>query len=115
MARVKRGVIKTKKRKKILKLARGFRAPYSTKKKFAKEALLHAFRHAYQGRKQKKRDFRRLWQVRINAGVRPFGLNYSKFIYLLKQKNINLNRKVLSELAKDYPEIWQKLVDYVKA
>lgn len=114
MARVKRGVIKNKKRKKILKLAKGFRAPYSTKKKFAKEALLHAFKYAYIGRKQKKRNFRRLWQVRINAGVRPYGLNYSKFIHLLKQKNINLNRKVLSEIAQNYPQIWEKIIEYVK-
>jgi len=114
MARVKRGVIKNKKRKKILKLAKGFRAPYSTKKKFAKEALLHAFKYAYIGRKQKKRNFRRLWQVRINAGVRPYGLNYSKFIHLLKQKNVNLNRKVLSEIAQNYPQIWEKIIEYVK-
>ncbi|GBD34697.1 50S ribosomal protein L20 [bacterium HR35] len=115
MARVKRGVIKNKKRKKILKLAEGFRAPYSTKKKFAKEALLHAFKYAYLGRKQKKRNFRKLWQVRINAGVRPYGLNYSKFIHLLKEKNINLNRKVLSEIAQNYPQVWEKLVEYVKS
>ncbi len=115
MARVKRGKIKLKKRKKILKLAKGFRAPYGTKKKFAKEALLHAFKYAYIGRKQKKRNFRRLWQVRINAGVRKYGLNYSKFIYLLKQKNLNLNRKVLSELAINYPNIFEKLVEYVKS
>jgi len=115
MARVKRGKIKTKKRRKILKLAKGFRAPYGTKKKFAKEALLHAYKYAYIGRKQKKRRFRRLWQVRLNASLRPFGLNYSKFIHLLKQKNINLNRKVLSELALNYPDLWEKIVEEIKA
>lgn len=115
MARVKRGIIKSKKRKKILKLAKGFRAPYGTKKKFAKEALLHAYKHAYQGRKQKKRDFRRLWQVRINAALRslPYKLNYSKFINLLKKNNIELNRKVLSELAINYPEKFNKIVENV--
>lgn len=115
MARVKRGKIKTKKREKILKLTKGFRSPYSTKKKFAKEALLHAFKYAYIGRKQKKRNFRRLWQVRINAYLRNKGLKYSEFMNLLKTKNVALNRKVLSELAANYPEVFDKIIDFVKA
>ncbi len=114
MVRVKRGKIKAKKRRKILKLAKGFRAPYSTKEKFAKEALLHAFRHAYIGRKEKKRNFRRLWQVRLNAALRPLGLKYSSFIRSLKEKNINLNRKILSELALNYPDVFEKLIKQVK-
>lgn len=115
MARVKRGKIKAKKRRKILRLVKGFRAPYGTKKKFAKEAILHAFKYAYIGRKQKKRNFRRLWQVRINAALRPLGLKYSTFIHSLKEKNINLNRKTLSELALNYPNIFEKLVNQVKS
>jgi large subunit ribosomal protein L20 len=113
MARVKRGKIKIKKRRKILKLVKGFRRPYSTKKKFAKEAILHAYKYAYIGRKQKKRNFRRLWQVRINSALREKGLKYSKFIHLMKEKNINLNRKVLSELAQNYPVIFEKIVSEV--
>ncbi len=114
MARVKRGKIKAKKRRRILKLTRGFRAPYSTKEKFAKEALLHAFRHAYIGRKEKKRNFRRLWQVRLNAALRPLGLKYSSFMHSLKEQNIILNRKTLSELALNYPDVFEKLIKQVK-
>ena len=110
MTRVKRGKIKTKKKRKILKLVKGFRQPYSTKKKFAKEAILHAYKYAYLGRKQKKRNFRKLWQVRINAALRQKGLKYSQFIHLLKEKNIELNRKMLSELAQNYPFVFEKIV-----
>ena len=110
MARIKRGKIKTKKRRKILKLTKGFRQPYSTKKKFAKEALLHAYKYAYINRKQKKRNFRKLWQVRINAALRGKGLKYSQFLHLLKEKNIGLNRKALSELAQNYPVVFEKII-----
>ena len=113
MSRVKRGKIKVKKRRKILRLVKGFRRPYSTKKKFAKEAILHAYKYAYIGRKQKKRNFRRLWQTRINAYLREKGLNYSNFIHSLKEKNINLNRKVLAELAQNYPNIFEMIVKEV--
>lgn len=114
MARVKRGKIKLKKRRKILKLTKGFRAPYSAKEKFAKEALLHAFKYAYFGRKEKKRNFRRLWQVRLNAALRPLGFKYSSFVHTLKEKNINLNRKVLSELALQHPSLFEKVINYLK-
>ncbi|GIW67341.1 MAG: 50S ribosomal protein L20 [Candidatus Parcubacteria bacterium] len=110
MSRVKRGKIKAKRRRKILKLVKGFRQPYSTKKKFAKEAILHAYKYAYIGRKQKKRNFRNLWQVKINAALRQKDLKYSQFIHLLKARNINLNRKILSELAQNYPAIFEKIV-----
>jgi len=113
MARVKRGKIKIKKRRKILKLVKGFRRPYSTKKKFAKEAILHAYKYAYIGRKQKKRNFRKLWQTRINAALKEKGLKYSHFLHLMKEKNINLNRKVLAELAQNYPVIFEKIVSEV--
>jgi large subunit ribosomal protein L20 len=113
MARVKRGKIKIKKRRKILKLVKGFRRPYSTKKKFAKEAILHAYKYAYIGRKQKKRNFRKLWQTRINAALKAKGLKYSHFLHLMKEKNINLNRKVLAELAQNYPVIFEKIVSEV--
>jgi large subunit ribosomal protein L20 len=113
MARVKRGKIKLKRREKILRLVKGFRKPYSTKKKFAKEAILHAYKYAYIGRKQKKRNFRRLWQVRINAALKEKGLKYNNFLHLMKEKNINLNRKVLSELAQNYPLIFEKIISEV--
>jgi large subunit ribosomal protein L20 len=113
MARVKRGKIKVKKRRKILRLVKGFRRPYSIKKKFAKEAILHAYKYAYIGRKQKKRNFRRLWQVRINSALKAKGLKYSNFIHLMKEKNIDLNRKVLAELAQNYPVIFEKVVNEV--
>lgn len=115
MSRVKRGVIKNKKRKKLLKLVKGFRAPYGTKKKFAKEAILHAFKHAYVGRKEKKRNFRRLWQVRINAYLRQKGLKYSSFTGLLKKQKVDLNRKVLSELVQNYPFVFDKIIDSVRS
>jgi len=114
MSRVKRGKIKAKKRRKILKLTEGFRTPYSTKKKFAKEAILHKFKYAYIGRKQKKRNFRRLWQVRLNAYLRNRRLKYSEFIHSLKEKNIELNRKVLGELALNYPNVLDKIIDYAR-
>lgn len=114
MARVKRGIIKSKKRKKILKLVKGYRRPYGTKKRFAKEALLHAGKRAYEGRKQKKRDFRRIWQVRVNAYLRNKGLKYSEFIHKLKEKNVFLNRKVLSEIAQHHPLAFDKIIEKVK-
>jgi large subunit ribosomal protein L20 len=113
MTRVKRGKIKTKKRRKILRLVKGFRRPYSTKKRFAKEAILHAYKYAYLGRKQKKRNFRRLWQVRIKAVLNAKGLKYNDFIHSMKEKNVELNRKVLAELAQNYPAIFEKVVSEV--
>lgn len=114
MARVKRGIIKHKKREKILKLTKGFRGHYSKKKKFAKEALLHAFKHSYEDRKKKKRNFRRLWQIRINAAARNYNLTYSNLINQLKKNNIALNRKILSQLAKDHNSIFASLLEHVK-
>ncbi|BCX15368.1 MAG: 50S ribosomal protein L20 [Candidatus Parcubacteria bacterium] len=114
MARVKRGTIKHKKREKILKLTKGFRGHYSKKKKFAKEALLHAFKHSYEDRKKKKRDFRRLWQIRINAAARTHNLTYSTLINRLKKNNIALNRKILSQLAKEHSSIFTRLLEYAK-
>ncbi len=85
MTRVKRGVIANKRRKNVLKYTKGFRWSRKSKERAAKEALLHAWVHAFRGRKEKKRDFRRLWQVKINAAVRPEGLNYNRFISALKK------------------------------
>ncbi|MEK9183886.1 MAG: 50S ribosomal protein L20 [Patescibacteria group bacterium] len=114
MTRVKRGTIATKKRKKILKYTKGFRWGRKSKERAAKEALLHAWSHSFRGRKERKRDFRALWQVKINAAVRDEGLSYSKFISLLKNKNIKLDRKILADLAENQPEVFRKIVTQVK-
>ena len=111
MARVKRGKIKTKKRKKLLKLAKGYKWQRKSKKKFAKEAILHAGVKSYRGRKEKKRNFRRLWQVQINAFLRNRNLKYSQFIHQLKENNINLDRKILAELAINYPHILDNIIE----
>jgi len=99
MARAVNGTISRKRRKKILKLAKGFRSMRSKNFRKAKEAVMKALSYAYRDRRTRKRDFRRLWIARINAAVRAEGLTYSKFMYGLKKANINLNRKVLSNMA----------------
>jgi len=114
LTRVKRGKIAHKKREKILKYTKGFRWGRKSKERAAKEALLHAWTHAFRGRKEKKRNYRQLWQVQINAAVRPYGLTYSKFIAGLKKKNILLDRKILADLAQNEPQIFEKIVEKVK-
>ena len=98
MVRVKRGNVARKKRKKVLKLAKGFKGAHSSLFRTAKQQVMKALRYSYCGRKQKKRQYRRLWITRINAGLVNYGISYSKFIYLLKKYHIVLNRKVLSQL-----------------
>lgn len=114
MSRVKRGVNANRKRKKILKYTKGFRWDRKTKERAAKEALLHAWTHAFSGRKQKKRDFRTLWNVRINAAARDNGVTYSKLINKLKLANIKLDRKILSALAQQEPKVFAKIVAAAK-
>nr|MBO4517321.1 50S ribosomal protein L20 [Clostridia bacterium] len=97
--RIKRGVNGVKKRRKILKLAKGYFGGRSKRYRVAREAVMKAQLYAYVGRKAKKRDFRALWIARINAACRLNGLSYSKFMFGLKNAGINLNRKVLSEIA----------------
>nr|YP_009393737.1 ribosomal protein L20 [Caloglossa beccarii]ARW62299.1 ribosomal protein L20 [Caloglossa beccarii] len=99
MTRVKRGNIARKRRKKILKLAKGFRGSHSKLFRIAKQQVLKALKYSYIGRKNKKRDYRRLWITRINAAVRIYKINYSQFIYFLKKSNIALNRKMLAQLS----------------
>ena len=113
MTRVKRGTIANKRRKKLLKAAKGFKWGRKTKYRAAKEALYHAWRNAFIGRKLKKRDMRRLWQIKINAAVRmnsENGMNYSRFINGLKKANIELDRKVLAELAENHPEVFKEII-----
>ena len=114
MARVKGGMTTRRKHKKVLKLANGYWMSRSKQIKKAKEAVLHAGQYAFNGRKLRKRDFRQLWIVRLNAAVRQAGLSYSKFIALLKAKNVAIDRKVLSQIAVDHPQVFAKLVEKVK-
>ena len=114
MVRVKRGKTSHKRRKKVLKETKGFRWGRKSKYKLAKNALQHALLHSYRDRKRKKREFRRLWQVQINAACRKFGFAYNKFIHGLKEKNIQLDRKVLAQLAKDHLQIFEKVVEKLK-
>ena len=114
MVRVKRGKSAHKRRKHLLKYAKGFRWGRKSKYKLAKDALLHAWKYAYRDRKVKKREFRALWQTQINAACREQGISYSKFIYGLKQKKIELDRKILSDLAQSEPEVFKKIVAKIK-
>lgn len=114
MARVKRGVTARKRHKKILKLAKGYRGRAKNCFRVAIEKVEKALRYAYRDRRNKKRDFRGLWIQRINAAVREYGLVYSQFMRGIKALNISLNRKMLSELAIQHPESFEKLVNQVK-
>ena len=98
MVRVKRGNIARQRRKKVLKLAKGFKGAHSCLFRTAKQQVMKALKYSYNGRKQKKRQYRRLWIVRINAGLIDTKLSYSSFICLLKKSGIALNRKILSQL-----------------
>ena len=103
-----------KRRKHLLKYTKGFRWGRKSKFRLAKEAVMHAWTHAYAGRKKKKQDFRQLWQTQINAACRKNGLTYSRFIFLLKKKKIGLDRKILSNLAQNNPEIFEKVIETAK-
>ena len=110
MTRVKRGVSALKTRNKILKYTKGFKWGRKSKERAAKEALLHAWTHAFRGRKEKKRSFRGLWQIKINAAARENGLTYSRLTSLLKKKGIALDRKTLADLAENEPEVFKRVV-----
>lgn len=114
MPRAKRGNKRTEKRKKILKLAKGYRGNKSKLYRYANEAVDRALNFAYTGRKLKKRDFRSLWIVRIGAAARLNGLNYSQFMHGLKVAGIELDRKVLADLAANSPEAFAELAGQAK-
>lgn len=114
MTRVKRGVQKRKRKKKVIKQAKGYKWGRKSKYKAAKEALQHAWTYSYRDRKVKKRDFRRLWQIKINAICQENGISYSRFINSLKKANIIIDRKILADLAQNHPEIFKKILDEVK-
>jgi len=111
MSRVKRGNVARKRRKKILKLAKGFRGSHSTLFRTANQQVMKALRNSYRDRKKRKRDFRRLWITRINAAIRQHGMSYSKFMGYLKKADIQLNRKMLAQMAVLDPDGFSKVAE----
>ena len=114
MARIKRGVNAKKRHKKVLKQAKGYFGAKSKLFRPANQAVMKSLNYAYIGRKQRKRDFRKLWIARINAAARINGMSYSKFINGLKKANVDINRKMLSEMAINDPQSFAKLVEIAK-
>lgn len=114
MAHVKRGMVSRRKHKKLLKLAKGYLALKSRAVRPAKQAVLHAGQYAYNGRKLRKRDFRSLWITRISEAVKKEGLSYSVFINKLKKSNVELDRKILSDLVVNDINTFKMVVDNVK-
>lgn len=115
MVRIKRGKIARKKKKRLFQQVKGFRWGRKNRLLLAKDALRHALAHAYVGRKNKKRDMRALWQLQINAACRGAGISYSKFIYGLKKNKIELDRKILSNLAQNHHDIFKKIAEISKS
>lgn len=115
MARIKGGLNAKKKHNRVLKLAKGYRGARSKQYRVAKQSVMRALTSSYVGRKQRKRQFRQLWIARINAAARINGLSYSKFMYGLKLAEVNVNRKILAELAVNDPEGFAALVEVAKA
>jgi large subunit ribosomal protein L20 len=114
LTRVKRGVTKHRRHKKLLSMARGYQSGQSKQFRRAREALLHAWSHAYRHRRERKREFRRLWILRIGAAARSLGLTYGQFINGLKKADVELDRKMLADTAVRDPQAFEKLVDMAK-
>ena len=114
MARIKRAMMTRKRRKKTLKMAKGYFGAKSKRFKMAKQAVMKSGNYAYIGRKQKKRDFRRLWITRISAACKMNGMNYSTFMHGLKVAGIEINRKMLSEMAISNPAAFTQLIEIAK-
>ena len=112
MARIKRGIIARKRRKKILQLAKGYRGAHSRLFRVANQQVMKALKYSYVGRKQKKRIFRKIWITRINAASRLNCLTYSRLIHKFKKSNIDLNRKMLSQIAVLDTSTFKELIDY---
>ena len=115
MSRAVNGTVSRRRRKKILKMAKGYRSVRSTAFRKAREAVEHGLCYAYRDRKNRKREFRRLWIARINAAVRAEGMNYSEFMYGLKKADIQLDRKVLSDLAINNQTTFKSLTETARA
>jgi len=114
MVRIKGGVKTRARHKKVLKMAKGYWMTRHKQFKKAKEAVLHAGEYAFAGRKHRKRDFRQLWIMRMNAALRELGMKYSIFINKLKVNKIELDRKILSQLAVEHPSVFKKIVEKTK-
>ena len=114
MTRIKRGIVKRKKHKKVLKEARGYYGAKSRSYRSAKQQLLKSLSYAYRDRKNNKRNFRRLWIIRINAAARINGLSYNEFINGLKKASVEINRKILSEIAVNDPNAFKELTEVAK-
>lgn len=114
MARVKRGMQHVKRRKSLLSKTKGMMWRRKSSIRLARPAELKAGAYAYRDRRNKKRSFRRLWQIRLNAALRPLNTNYSRFINDLKKSDVALDRKILSTIAKDYPKVFKKVVEAVR-
>jgi large subunit ribosomal protein L20 len=115
MARIKGGMNAKKRHNRVLKLAKGYRGARSKQYRVAKQSVMRALTSSYSGRKERKRQFRQLWIARINAAARMNGLSYSKFMYGLKLAEVNVNRKMLAELAVNDPAGFASLVETAKA
>ncbi|MGO5159012.1 MULTISPECIES: 50S ribosomal protein L20 [unclassified Bilifractor] len=115
MARIKGGLNAKKKHNRVLKLAKGYRGARSKQYRIAKQSVMRALTSSYAGRKQRKRQFRQLWIARINAAARLNGLSYSKFMYGLKKSGVDLNRKVLADMAVTDKEGFTKLAELAKS
>ncbi len=115
MTRVKKGKNAIKSRRSILEKTKGYRFDRSRKKRAAREAVFHSAVQSFNHRRDKKGDFRRLWNIRINAAVRKYDFSYSKFIHTLAEKNIQINRKMLSMIAKENPESFERLIKTVSS
>ncbi len=114
MSRIKRGTTASKRRKRVIKAAKGYRWRRKSNYRAAKEAVMKAGKYAYRDRRNKKRTFRRLWILRLNNAVREHGLKYSTFIKTLKDKKIELDRKVMSEMAIENPKEFAKFIEQLK-
>jgi len=114
MTRVKRGTVSVKRRRNVLKQTKGFRWGRKSKERAAREALLHAGLHAFNDRRKKKRNFRKVWQIQIGAAARTQSISYSKLIGALKKANIELDRKVLADMAAKYPHVFEAVVRHAR-
>jgi len=114
MVRVKGGKTSLKRRKHLLKYAKGFKQGRQAKFRAAKQAVYRAWMHAYKDRRRKKREFRSLWQIQINAACRERGISYSRFINGLKKNKIEVDRKILSQLAQNHPEVFSKIISIAR-
>jgi large subunit ribosomal protein L20 len=115
MARIKKGVAANARHKKVLKQAKGYYGAKSKLYRSANEAVMRALRSSYRGRKEKKREFRKLWITRINAGTRMYGMSYSQFMHGLKLADVNIDRKILADLAMNDTPAFEKLVELSKS